>query len=54
MDTTKLKEILAGLLTVHTCGNDSITMAQCLLHLDQYIKEQEAKSAEVKAEDKAE
>ena len=41
MDIAKLKEILAGLMTVHTCGNDSITQSQCMMQLDQYIKKQE-------------
>ena len=42
MDTAKLKEILNGLMTVHTCGNDSITQSQCMVQLDRYIKEQDA------------
>jgi len=37
----KLKEALNGLMTIRTSGNDTITMAQCMLVIDNYIKEQE-------------
>lgn len=50
MRTDKLKEILGGLMTISTRGNDSITMAQCMVALNQYILEQEAKPAEGKEE----
>ena len=42
MDTAKLKEILNGLMTINTHGNDSITMTQCMVQLDQYIKKADA------------
>lgn len=48
-DAEKLKPILDGLMTVHTCGSDTITMAQCIMMLGQYINEHQEdteKSAE--------
>lgn len=46
MDTAKLKEILNGLMSVHTCGNESIIMTHCMQELGSIIMDEDKKNQE--------
>lgn len=47
MDTTKLEEILNGMMAIHTCGNESIIMTHCMQELGNIIINEKAKQQSV-------
>lgn len=41
MNVNTLKEVLRGLMTISTRGNDTIVMSNCLQELNKYIQQNE-------------
>lgn len=41
MNVNTLKEVLRGLMTIPTRGNDTIVMSNCLQELNKYIQQNE-------------